>query len=101
MTSIREVGGEVEVVAGDKSYRAETLVVAAGAWTNPLLSHVGVEFPLEVTLEQVVYLDPIDGPCVPPLPISDLDLDGRAHASTGFPSSVNRRSRWPGIDARS
>jgi len=66
VTSIREVGGEVEVVAADKEYRAETLVVAAGAWTNRLLSHVGVEFPLEVTLEQVVYLDPIDGPAYHP-----------------------------------
>jgi sarcosine oxidase len=66
VTSIREVGGEVEVVAADKQYRAETLVVAAGAWTNRLLSHVGVEFPLDVTLEQVVYLDPLDGPAFHP-----------------------------------
>ncbi len=66
VTSIREVGGEVEVVAADKEYRAETLVVAAGAWSNRLLSHVGVEFPLDVTLEQVVYLDPIDGPAFHP-----------------------------------
>jgi len=61
VTSIREVGGEVEVVAGDRPYRAESLIMTAGAWSNPLLAHVGVEFPLDVTLEQVVYLDPIDG----------------------------------------
>jgi sarcosine oxidase len=66
VTSIREVNGEVEVIAADKEYRAETLVVAAGAWTNRLLSHVGVEFPLDVTLEQVVYLDPLDGPAFHP-----------------------------------
>lgn len=60
VTSIREVGGEVEVVAGGEPYRAESLIVAAGAWTNRLLSHVGVEFPLDVTLEQVVYLDPLE-----------------------------------------
>ena len=66
VTSIREVGGEVEVVAGDRQYRAESLIVAAGAWTNHLLAHVGVEFPLEVTLEQVVYLDPLDGPAYHP-----------------------------------
>jgi sarcosine oxidase len=66
VTSIREVGGEVEVVAAGKPYRAESLIVAAGAWTNRMLSHVGVSFPLDVTLEQVVYLDPLDGPSFHP-----------------------------------
>ena len=66
VTSIREIGGEVEVVAGGRQYRAETLIVAAGAWTNRMLSHVGVVFPLEVTLEQVVYLDPLDRPAFHP-----------------------------------
>jgi len=66
VTSIREVGEEVEVIAGDRSYRAESLIVAAGAWSNRLLAHVGVEFPLDVTLEQLVYLDPLDGPAFQP-----------------------------------
>jgi len=61
VTSIREVGGEVEVVAAGTSYRAGSVVVAAGAWTNGMLGHLGVSFPLDVTLEQVVYLDPLDG----------------------------------------
>jgi sarcosine oxidase len=56
--SVREVGGEVEVVAGGRSYRAGSLVVAAGAWTNRALAGLGVQFPLEVTLEQMVYLTP-------------------------------------------
>jgi sarcosine oxidase len=60
VTSIREIGNEVEVVAGAKSYRAESLIIAAGAWSNPMLGHLGVSFPIEVTLEQVVYLDPRD-----------------------------------------
>ena len=60
VSSIREVGDEVEVVAGGKAYRAESLIIAAGAWSNPMLGHFGVSFPLEVTLEQVVYLDPGD-----------------------------------------
>jgi sarcosine oxidase len=60
VTSIRETGGEVEVIVGDATHRAEKLVIAAGAWTNRLLAHLGVTFPLEVTLEQVVYLTPID-----------------------------------------
>lgn len=60
VTSVRETGGEVEVVAGGQVYRAESLVVAAGAWTNTALGHLGVTFPLDVTLEQVVYLEPGD-----------------------------------------
>jgi len=60
VTAIRETGGEVEVVAGGVSYRAEKLVIAAGAWTNRLLAHLGLELPLEVTQEQVVYLKPND-----------------------------------------
>lgn len=56
--SAREVDGEVEVVAGGRAYRAGSLVVAAGAWTNRALAGLGVQFPLEVTLEQVVYLTP-------------------------------------------
>jgi sarcosine oxidase len=60
ITSVREIGGEVEVVAGGRSYRAESLIVAAGAWTNQVVGHLGVSFPLDVSLEQVVYLDPVD-----------------------------------------
>jgi sarcosine oxidase len=56
--SVREVGGEVEVVAGGVVHRAASLVVAAGAWTNDALAGLGVRFPLEVTLEQVLYLTP-------------------------------------------
>ena len=58
--SITETGGEVEVIAGGVAYRAANLVVAAGAWTNRALDPLGVAFPLEVTQEQVVYLDPLD-----------------------------------------
>ena len=58
--SIREIDGEVEVVAGGSTYRAANLVVAAGAWTNRALQSLGVSFSLEVTQEQVVYLDPVD-----------------------------------------
>jgi len=60
VTSIQETGAEVEVVAGGTSHRAEKVVIAAGAWTNRLLAHLGVELPLEVTQEQVVYLKPTD-----------------------------------------
>ena len=58
--SILETEGEVEVVAGGTTYRASNVIVAAGAWTNRALESLGVTFPLEVTQEQVVYLDPLD-----------------------------------------
>ena len=58
--SVREVGGEVEVIAGGTTFRGANVVVAAGAWTNRALESLGVAFPLEVTQEQVVYLDPMD-----------------------------------------
>jgi sarcosine oxidase len=56
VTRVREVDGEVEIEVGGRVHRVGTLIVAAGAWTNRILAHFGVGFPLEVTLEQVVYL---------------------------------------------
>ncbi len=43
-----------------KVHRVGSLIVAAGAWTADLLSRLGVHLPLEVTLEQVVYLEASD-----------------------------------------
>jgi sarcosine oxidase len=60
VTSIREVGGEVEVIADGIVYRGGSLVIAAGAWTNPALAHFGVHFPLDVSLEHVVYTTAAD-----------------------------------------
>jgi len=60
VTGVREVGGEVEIAVDGSTYRAAALIVAAGAWTNKILAHLGLSLPLEVTLEQVVYLTPVD-----------------------------------------
>lgn len=60
VTSIIESGGEVSVVTGAHTYTAQSLIVASGAWTNPVLRHLGAMFPLEVTLEQVVYLEALE-----------------------------------------
>jgi sarcosine oxidase len=60
VTAIRDTGGEVEVIVDGASHRAEKVVIAAGAWTNRLLAHLGVGLPLEVTQEQVIYLKPLD-----------------------------------------
>jgi sarcosine oxidase len=46
----------VEVVVDGRPVRVGSLIVAAGAWTAPVLSGLGFRLPLQVTLEQVVYL---------------------------------------------
>ncbi len=58
LVSVSEHGGEVIVTTTERRYSAESLIIAAGAWSNQVLGHLGVTFPLEVTLEQVVYLKP-------------------------------------------
>jgi sarcosine oxidase len=52
---IRPKDGEIEVTAGSVTYRCRRLVIAAGAWTNGALTHVGMRLPLRVTKEQVTY----------------------------------------------
>jgi sarcosine oxidase len=52
---LRAADGEVEVVAGGTAYRCRRLVIAAGAWSNGALTHIGVHLPLRVTKEQVTY----------------------------------------------
>jgi sarcosine oxidase len=54
---IREVDGEVEIVIDGNPERVGSLIVAAGAWTAPVLADLDFHLPLEVTLEQVVYLE--------------------------------------------
>ncbi len=53
--NIRVVGDGVEVVTGRGTLSGRRLVVAAGAWTNRVLRHVGVELPITCTQEQVTY----------------------------------------------
>ena len=55
ITAVRAMNGEVEVVAGQTTYRGEKLVIAAGAWSNQILAHFGLQLPLTVTQEQVTY----------------------------------------------
>ncbi|MGB0388650.1 MAG: N-methyl-L-tryptophan oxidase [Ardenticatenaceae bacterium] len=53
--AIREKGNEIEVLAGETTYRCRKLVIAAGAWSNHLLAHLGLQLPLTITQEQVTY----------------------------------------------
>jgi sarcosine oxidase len=60
VVSVVEGADGVIVETAEGTYEADHLLVAAGAWTNRVTGHLGVTFPLEVTQEQVVYLDPTD-----------------------------------------
>jgi len=51
----RPVGDGVEVETDRGTFSARRVVVAAGAWTNRVLRHVGVEIPITCTQEQVTY----------------------------------------------
>lgn len=52
---LRSVGDGVEVVTDDGVFGADRVIVAAGAWTRPVLQGLGVDWPLTVTQEQVTY----------------------------------------------
>ena len=51
----RVVNGEIEITAGGVTYRAGTLIVAAGPWSNQVVAPFGCTLPLTVTQEQVTY----------------------------------------------
>ena len=53
--SIRQLNGELEVVAGGTAYRCRRLVITSGAWSNRALESFGLKLPLRVTKEQVTY----------------------------------------------
>lgn len=53
--SVRPVAGEFEVIAGHTPYRAQNLIITAGAWTNQILGHFDMHLPLTITQEQVTY----------------------------------------------
>jgi sarcosine oxidase len=45
----------LRVTTPDGEFPCRGVVVATDAWTNDVLGHLGVQVPLEVTLEQVTY----------------------------------------------
>jgi monomeric sarcosine oxidase len=60
VTAVTETDDGVTVTTAEGTHEADSLIIAAGAWTNRVVGHLGVQFPLEVTQEQVVYLTPPD-----------------------------------------
>ena len=52
---VRSVGDGVEVETAAGTFSARKLIVAAGAWTNSVLGHLGYGIPITCTQEQVTY----------------------------------------------
>ena len=69
VTTVTDRGTHVEVEAGEATYTCRGVVVAADAWTNPVLAGLGVEIPLTVTLEQPTYFQPEDPSRFDDLPV--------------------------------
>ena len=55
VTWLEPVTGGYRIVTGDGEFTAETVIVAADAWTNEVLHGTGTQIPLTVTEEQVTY----------------------------------------------
>ena len=43
------------MTVGNRTFRAQHLVITAGAWTNHALAPLGLHLPLQITQEQVTY----------------------------------------------
>src|SRR4029453_5804519 len=79
-----------------------TVVVAAGAWTAPLLGKIGVELPLRGPGLQMLLTDPAPASLAPvvgcfarPLSLKQLD-DGAYLIGGGWPARIpdDRVNRW-------
>ncbi len=57
VTHIAARDGEVAVTAGGRTYHARQLIITAGPWSNGALAHLGLQLPLTVSREQVIYYD--------------------------------------------
>jgi sarcosine oxidase len=58
VTAVHDHGDRIEVQTPHGTLTCDHLVVCADAWTNQVLSGLGVTVPLQVTLEQVTYFAP-------------------------------------------
>ncbi len=59
VTSVEPLAdGRIRVSTAAESWLVPQVVVCADAWTNQVLAGLGVEIPLQVTLEQATYFQP-------------------------------------------
>lgn len=69
VTGVEDHGSHIAVETSGASFTCRAVVVCADAWTNRVLTQLGVEIPLAVTLEQPTYFRPTD-----PGPFVDMPL---------------------------
>ncbi|MBX3070127.1 MAG: N-methyl-L-tryptophan oxidase [Thermomicrobiales bacterium] len=55
VTGLKSTSAGVEVVTSGGTFGAQHVVLTCGAWTNDLLGHLGLRWPLTITQEQVTY----------------------------------------------
>ena len=65
VTGLQPGGDGAVVRAGDEEFTAPVAVIAAGAWTAPLLDGVVALPPLTVTQQEVFHFAPAQGPAQP------------------------------------
>jgi monomeric sarcosine oxidase len=51
-------GDGVEIITHKATYRANKLIITAGAWVNTLLRDVGLQIPIKIEKEQLHYFAP-------------------------------------------
>jgi sarcosine oxidase len=84
---IRAVGGGAEVLTDSAAYRADRLIVTAGAWARPLLRQLGLDLPLTVTREQVAFFAP--------RPANGAEADLEQFAPGRFPIFIHHATDAP------
>ena len=52
-------GRVVAATTAKAEYRAENIVIAAGAWSRPLCRQIGLDFPLEIKRSQLLVTEPL------------------------------------------
>jgi sarcosine oxidase len=90
----------VVVSTSESTFEAKTCVVAAGAWVRPLLLPLGIDVPVRVTREQVLYFDADTSAMVPfvhgvPYWVYAVPSPGRlkvAEHGTGAETTAENRS---------
>lgn len=87
--SVRQIkvdGASVSVATGLREYRADRLVLAAGAHMRSIVQTLGIDLPLTVSKEQVAYFQPVETEAFAPerFPIFILHL-GNGCLGSGFP----------------
>jgi sarcosine oxidase len=60
VSGVRVEDGEVALTVDGRTLRARRLIVTAGAWSNAVLGNFGLNVPITVTREQVIYFSAPD-----------------------------------------